>query len=117
MDQVFKEFKDAYERGDGYGLAMTLSPINPPSQPDRLYTFFRSTNAASAIQDFKYRILYDNSTSFKLSRDEGNCWVDIYFAYWKTVGEILSAGNATKANSKVKRLPLVLLHHSKTTPS
>lgn len=105
MDRVFGEFREAYEKGDGYGLSMTLSPIDPPSQPNRLSSFFQSTNAASASKDFRYRILYDNSASFKLSNEEGNGWVEVYFAYWKSVGEILSAEDATQPNAKVSRSP------------
>jgi COP9 signalosome complex subunit 12 len=104
MDAVLNDFKVAYGSGDGYALSMTLSPLDPPSQPSRLSSFFRSTNAASAIKDFKYRILYDNSTPFKLSQEEGNGWVDVYFAYWKAIGEILGVENATKANEKVSSL-------------
>lgn len=101
MDPFFTHFKEAYGSGDGYALSMTLSPLDTQSQPDRLSSFFRSTNAASAVKDFKYRILYDNTNTFKLSQDEGNGWVDVYFAYWKVTGEILNAEAATKANEKV----------------
>lgn len=104
MDRFFNEFKEAYGNGDGYGLSMTLSPVDPSSQPNRLSSFFRSTNVASAVKDFRYRILYDNSSAFRLSHEEGNGWVDIYFAYWKAVGEILKAGNSTQANEKVSKL-------------
>lgn len=106
MDSFFARFKEAYARGDGYGLSMTLSPLDTPTEPNRLSSFFRSTNAASAVKDFKYRILYDNSNPFKLSQEEGNGWVDVYFAYWKVVGEILNAEAATKANDKVGKLLL-----------
>ena len=101
MDLFFAHFKQAYGSGDGYALSMTLSPLDTQSQPDRLSSFFRSTNAASAVNEFKYRILYDNTNPLKLSQDEGNGWVDVYFAYWKVTGEILKAEAATKANDKV----------------
>ena len=104
MDRFFEGFRVAYASGDGYGLSMTLSPLDTPSQPNRLSAFFGSTNAASAVKDFKYRILYDNSNPFKLSQEEGNGWVDVYFAYWKVVGEVLKAEAATKANEKVSKL-------------
>jgi hypothetical protein len=104
MDRFFGRFKEAYAQGDGYGLSMTLSPLDTPTEPNRLSSFFRSTNAASAVKDFKYRILYDNANPFKLSQEEGNGWVDVYFAYWKVAGEILNAEAATKANEKVGKL-------------
>lgn len=104
MDRFFDDFKEAYGSGDGYALSMTLSPLDPPSQPNKLSSFYRSTNVASAVKDFRYRILYDNSTPFRLSHEEGNGWVDIYFAYWKAIGEILKADNTTQANEKVSNL-------------
>jgi hypothetical protein len=116
MDRFFGLFKEAYAQGDGYGLSMTLSPLDTPTEPNRLSSFFRSTNAASAVKDFKYRILYDNSNPFKLSQEEGNGWVDVYFAYWKVAGEILNAEAATKANEKVGKLfpvPISLCSYSK----
>jgi len=102
MDLIFEDFRNAYSVGKGYELAQTLSPEPPPSQPDRLYNFFRSTNFAAVKNDFRYRILYDNTSPFKLPADEGNGWVEIYVAYWKAIGEILNAENAPKANAKVK---------------
>jgi hypothetical protein len=101
MDLIFDDFRKAYEKGDGYGLSQTLSPIPPPTQPQRLYNFFRSTNFATVQKDFKYQILYSNLLPFKLPVDEGNGWVEVYHAYWKAVGEILNAENAPKSNTKV----------------
>ncbi|RDW87645.1 hypothetical protein BP5796_03339 [Coleophoma crateriformis] len=100
MDAIFEDFKNAYLNGDGYLLSRTLLPIDPPSQPDRLRAFQRSTNHAAVRNDFKYRILYDNASPIKLPADEGNAWVEIYYFYWKAVGEILSAEAGTKTKGK-----------------
>jgi hypothetical protein len=102
MDPIFEDFKKAYEEGNGYDLSMTLSPVDPDNEPDRLYKFFRSTNFAQVQKDFQYRILYDSATPFKLPVEEGNGWVEVYLAYWKAVGEILNAENAPKSNAKVR---------------
>lgn len=102
MDSVFDDFKKAYSKGYGYELSMTLSPIPPASDPDRLRSFFRSTNHASAKTDFKYQILYDNSMPFKLPIDEGNGWVEVYFAYWKAVGAYLNSETASRSSAKVR---------------
>ena len=104
MDPVFEDFRKAYEEGNGYDLSLTLSPVSPPSKPDRLYAFYRSTNFASVKNDFKYRILYDDTSPFKLPAEEGNGWVEVYFAYWKAVGEIVNAEAATRNNAKVYEL-------------
>lgn len=101
MDPIFDDFKKAYREGQGYDLSMTLSPVPPTSEPDRLHSFFRSTNHASAKTDFKYQLLYDSSMPFKLPSDEGHGWVEVYFAYWKATGEILNAESASRSNAKV----------------
>lgn len=103
MNPIFEGFGEAYEKGNGYLLSETLSPIPPPSQPQRLYNFFRSTNFAAAQKDIKQQIL-----PFKLDPDESKGWIDIYHAYWKAVGEVLNAENAQKGNTKVSSYSLVL---------
>lgn len=101
MDVVFGMFRDAYLTGKGYQLCETLMPLAPPHQPDRLYAFFRSTNAANVKSDVHYQVLYDNTTPLKLSTEEGNAWVDVYVAYWKAVGEILKNEEARRTNTQV----------------
>jgi hypothetical protein len=101
MDAIFDDFKRAYGSGLGYDLSMTLSPVAPPDQPNRLRAFHRSTNVATARKDFQYRIMWDKSNGFMVEADEGNGWVEIYFAYWKAIGEILKAEQAARTNAKV----------------
>jgi hypothetical protein len=101
MDLIFEDFRKAYELGNGYDLSLTLSPVSPPSDPDRLYAFYRSTNLVAVKNDFKYRILYDDTSPFKLPAEEGNGWVEVYLAYWKAVGEILNVEAATRTNAMV----------------
>jgi hypothetical protein len=112
MDPIFEGFKKAYEEGNGYDLSMTLSPVDPNNEPNRLYKFFRSTNFAQVKKDFQYRILYDSATPFKLPAEEGSGWVEVYLAYWKAVGEILNAENVPKSNAKVRSRCLRRYFHS-----
>ncbi|KAL3423462.1 PCI domain-containing protein [Phlyctema vagabunda] len=100
MESVFCDFREAHMNGDGYLLSQTLSPVDPPSQPDKLRNFYRSTNIASVKADFKYQVLHVNTTSTRLSNEEGNGWIDVYQAYWKAIGQILNAEDSTRANSK-----------------
>lgn len=101
MDSFFGDFKHAYNNGLGYDLSMTLSPIAPRNQPDRLRAFYRNTNVSTAKKDFQYRIIWDKANGFAIEADQGNGWVDLYFAYWKAVGEILKAEDATRSKAKV----------------
>jgi len=98
MNAIFNDFRDAYKEGSGYKLSMTLFPVAPPSDPDRLRSFFNSTNYSAAKDDIMDRLL---ETSIRFGEDEGNGWVELYFAYWKAVGEILKAEKAVKEGSKV----------------
>src|SRR6187402_1332351 len=101
MDAVFADFGKAYGEGNGYDLSMTLSPVAPASDPERLNNFYQSTNHAHVQKDFKYRILHDNTSPFKLPPEEGNGWAEVYVAYWKAIGEILKAEAASATNAKV----------------
>jgi COP9 signalosome complex subunit 12 len=101
MDMVFGHFRSAHLTGKGYQLSETLMPVAPPHQPDRLYAFYHSTNAANVKNDVRYNVLYDSTTSLKLSTEEGYAWVDVYVAYWKAVGEILKNEEARRTNSQV----------------
>lgn len=107
MEAFFRDFSEAYGGGKGYQLSDTLLPFAPSQDPDRLRNFYRSTNAANVRSDIQYNILYDRSSSLKLSTEEGKAWVDIYVAYWTALGEILKAEEAQRADSPVRRLLIV----------
>lgn len=109
MDVVFDDFFAAYESGSGYDLSQTLSPIPPASNPDRFLAFWRSTNPVDVKNDFKYRLLYDKARPVILDPEEGNGWVEVYCAYWKSVGEIWKAEEAIKIGQKVRTYALLLL--------
>lgn len=100
MDAIIDGFQKAYEGGDGYALSMTLSPMPSESDPNRLYNFRRSTNIAQAQWELKNRIT-SNSSPFRLPKEEGDGWVEVYFTYWKAVGEILNAEEAVRNRTKV----------------
>lgn len=101
MDIVFGAFRGSHLAGKGYQLSETLLPVAPSNQPDRLYAFYRSTNAANVKDDIRHNVLYGSSSSLKLSTEEGNAWVDVYVAYWKAVGEILKNEEAKRTNLQV----------------
>ena len=101
MDTIFSPFRAAHLNYNGYQLAESLMPGTSSARLDQLRTFYRSTNAANVKNDFRYNILYDSTTSLKLSTEEGNAWMEVYVAFWKAVGEILKAEDAERAKLKV----------------
>lgn len=117
MEQLIEEFRNAYVNESGYDLALTLSPVAPVSNPNRLYSIYRSTNFAQAQSDILNRISYDNNLSQRLSVEEANGWADVFFAYWKAIGEILKAEEATKNNTQVSLALAIRLHMSPKVPS
>lgn len=79
----------------GYVLARSLSPLAPPENPNKLQAFFQSTNYQNVHKDIQYAVLYDRLSPLSLSPDEGKAWVEVYVSYWKAVGMILKAEEAT----------------------
>lgn len=86
MDFIFQDFASAYADPKGYQLAETLSPNFPP---DTLKIIWKSTNHHDA-KSYIRRNLQSSSPPMKLSREEIDCWADIYLHYWKAVGQILA---------------------------
>lgn len=103
MDVIFGTFRAAQQQGKGYELAQTLMPMAPPEYPDMLRAFYRSTNAANVESDIRYSILYEKSPKLNISNQEGNAWVDVYAKYWRAVGEILKAEDASPSEKQVRK--------------
>ncbi|KAK2736851.1 COP9 signalosome (CSN) subunit [Myotisia sp. PD_48] len=95
MGSILTDFKEAQTRGSGNALAATLVPVAPSNDPNRLRSFYQSTNSVSAPSDIKYALLHDRRTGSKLSKSEGSAWVDIFVAFWKAVGELLKIEDDT----------------------
>lgn len=90
MDALFYDFKQAYYVRNGPLLADTLSPTTLAKDPNRLKVFYSQSDDYSILSDIRYQVLhYDKS--IELTKAEANAWVDIYIAYWKALGPILSA--------------------------
>ncbi|EMR86199.1 hypothetical protein ACHAPC_000124 [Botrytis cinerea] len=100
MDAFLHEFKAAYNEGNGYSLSMTLYPVAPASNPNRLREFYRSTNFEHVKKDIEYRLLYDDRSPLNCSVEEGRAWVDVYCAFWKFIGYMSNAEAAPEDNSK-----------------
>lgn len=91
MDTIFRDFKQAQGNGSGPLLATTITPTPSLIDPDRLRKFHSDSNSFSIASDTRYGLLDHKQTDVRFSKAEGNAWVDVYVAYWKTVGAILEA--------------------------
>ncbi|KAL1617354.1 COP9 signalosome (CSN) subunit [Diplodia seriata] len=89
MDAVLGEFSRAFAAGNGYGVAATITPVPPPNAAGFLYAFHRSTTLASVQTDIRHRLPSNNPIG--LSKAEIGAWTEVYAAYWKALGDILSA--------------------------
>lgn len=98
MDELFNEFSKAHASRNGYELAQTLSPVASPNQPHKLTSIWKSTNAHSSKGDIKHFI--KQGRSWGMDMNEVNGWVEVYYAYWKAVGEII-AGETGKVGIEI----------------
>ena len=89
MSSLFADFKQAQVVGSGSMLAATIVPVTPPQDPERLRSFYSSSESANVLSNVRYGLLQDRATGIKLPKQEGAAWVEIFAAFWKTVREIL----------------------------
>lgn len=97
MDDVFSDFTQAYAITDGYLLARTLSPVPPPSDPERLYNFYGSTNAHGLTTDLRYKLQYN--PDLRLDKKESLAWQEVFATYWRFLGMLLAAEEAQNVGS------------------
>ena len=90
MDALFEDFKKAHYQLSGPLLALTITPIAPSHDCNRLRKFQRESDDYSITADVRYQIThYDSSVQIKKS--EANAWIEVYIAFWKALGPILDA--------------------------
>lgn len=87
MDTILKELEAGHRLGSGPRLAAALTPVDTPRHPDRLSSFYNFSNAAQLPTSLRHYI--SQLKGVKLPKQELNAWVDIFSAYWKSVGEIV----------------------------
>jgi hypothetical protein len=116
MEGIFKPFKKAHVTGNGYQLADILLPLPTASSPNRLNAFYQSSNFQSVRGDIEYQVIYGKSAGFKLSNSEGKAWVEVFVAYWKAIGELLKAEEATQMNAAVRIITFVIFESHFLSP-
>lgn len=102
MDSLIKEFKTAYAGQLGNDLAKTLTP-DVPNNAAQLMSVWESGNSQSIKDDLKFLFTRDKSARLNMSSDEAVGWQEIYYSYWKALGEILAAEGLRKSRVKVRR--------------
>ena len=102
MDLISRDFREAHLNFSGLLLATTITPIAPLDDPSRLRRFHDSSSQFTISTDVRSGFLSHAHTELRLSKVEGNAWVDVYVAYWRAVGAILDVENSEKGgHSKV----------------
>ena len=90
MDKIFKNFHEAHTTGSGPLLSATLIPAALPEDPNRLRRIANSIGGPSPQSTIRSGLLAHPNTEVRLSKVEGNAWVDVYIAYWKAIREIVA---------------------------
>lgn len=98
MDSVPALFREAIDCEDGYMLAQSITPVAPPEDAGRLYTFHRSMNAANVSSELRNSLIYRSSRNF--SKAESTAWIELYAAYWKAIGELLTVEEVLNQRKK-----------------
>ncbi|KAI9805862.1 MAG: hypothetical protein M1825_000476 [Sarcosagium campestre] len=95
MDAFFYTFREAQATGSGHLLATTLIPEPTASTPHQLQAFYESLDSHNVQASIRNQVVSRREDRFKLPKNESNAWVEIYVAYWKTVGYLLAAEAAS----------------------
>ena len=96
METLFKDFQLAHMVASGPLLASTLVPVPPPEDPSRLRRFYESSRPGSIASDLRSGLLAYTNINVRLSKSEGNAWVDVYVAFWKAVGEVVAVEQGSR---------------------
>lgn len=100
MELIFQDFGDAQTEQDGYLLARSLTP---ELTNDVLVLIWRSCNAHDARHLIRRGIGGVGNQGFRrLSSEEVQGWVEVYYAYWRAVGEILAVRESSSENARVR---------------
>lgn len=90
MASIFADFHQAQKTGSGQLLASCFALTNTPENPKRLETFSQLANHQTVGADVKYYLLQDRSITVKLTKAEGNAWIEIFTSFWTCVRHIVS---------------------------
>lgn len=86
MDRLFREFGRAVTDGNGNALAATLAPVSPADEPYWLRNIWNGAGHQDAKAVIKRKI---QSNTAGLSHSEVQGWTEVFYAFWKAIGQIL----------------------------
>lgn len=92
MQAALEPFLEAHAAEIPWAVSNTLSPIAPRENPGRLYDFYRASNDHQVEYEIRTTLQYSSN---RFSKKECAAWTDIFVSYWKAVGEILKAEEAS----------------------
>ena len=93
MQAALEPFLQAHAQEFGWGVAETLSPSAPPENPGRLYDFYRATNEHQVENEIRNALKYSKNS--RIAPKEASAWTEIFVAYWRAIGQLLRAEEAT----------------------
>lgn len=102
MRAVFQDFKHAHHIKSGPLLASTITPIAPASDPQRLRSLYHDINSFNIPVSLRNGLLTPKA-DLRLSKAEGNAWVELYVAYWKFLGEVIPVAEDRDAQANWPR--------------
>lgn len=114
MDSLFREFGDALQSRDGYQLSRTLSPNITDNQLEAIFNSCNAHDVKRVLKAGLENACYDRNT---LPHEEINAWVEVYFCYWKTAGDLLAMQGSSTLNGRVSTLILMHSHSFSTGQS
>ncbi|CAK7266960.1 COP9 signalosome (CSN) subunit [Sporothrix epigloea] len=95
MDKLFREFGQAIAHCNGNELSATLSSLAPADDPYRLRNIWNGAGQNDARAAIKRKI---QSNSDGLAHNEVAGWTEVYYAYWRAIGQILLVQDAPNGN-------------------
>ncbi|KAI5287827.1 COP9 signalosome (CSN) subunit [Ascosphaera aggregata] len=101
MTALFAAFKAAHLSSSGSALSQSLSPAKTSSELNAISSF---TDAVNAVPDIRFALTKDRETGLKLTKHEANAWVDVYVAYWRAAGELISVNEYARSDGSWTRV-------------
>lgn len=87
---VLSDFRDGQSDGSGSLIAKSLAPTTSRKYPDRLASFYYAFDPATTPEDLSpFRLALFGKLKLRVLKPEQDAWIDVYYAYWKAVGEIV----------------------------